>query len=178
MTRTRDFGTGSPVEEMGYKDVYLRTNLFNVAKGLAKLKQENEEFLAPWSASPDLGVENYSFNIYNKEEIVGQVLLYNFARPKYGDNICSVSYWVGEKHTRQGIGSTAVELACQYAFGPLDIDQVEAPIQPHNFPSIRLALRVGFELKRRVEGYMPVAGKMADHDIYTLFRDGYESNLR
>jgi ribosomal-protein-alanine N-acetyltransferase len=163
--RHKDFGTGAPVAELGEGDVQLRSNVFNFAEGLASLQKENKDFLKQWTASPELGLENYSFNVYYLGDVVGQIMLWGVERPTH----CNISYWVGEKFNNKGIGTTAVGLASRYSFETLGLERVEAPIQPHNFPSIRLVQKLGFSLERKIPQYMVVNGTRADHDIYVLY---------
>lgn len=176
--RYRDFGEGAQIVELAHKDVQIKSNVYNFAEGLQELKEKNKDHLSPWVISEDIGAENYSFNISHKDKIVGQVLIYSVDRPIHGESTATLSFWVGEEHTNKGIGSTAVELACQYCFGTLDIDKVEAPIQGYNLSSTRLAQKVGFELVKRLPKNVASLGELIEHNIYVLYRDGYQSNLR
>jgi len=175
--RYRDFGSGAQTIEIGHKSVQIKSNVFNFAEGLHELKERNKEYLSPWTISEDVGVENYSFNIYYEDQIVGQLLIYAIDRPIYGESVATLSYWVGEEFANQGIGTTAVELGCQYCFGALDLDKVEAPIQAHNLPSVRLVQKIGFEHTKKIHKNVASLGEPIEHNIYTLYRDGYESNL-
>lgn len=58
----------------------------------------------------------------------------------------NVRSWLGPAGRRQGYGTKAVRLACDFAFSDLDSQVVEANINPDNRPSRALALSLGFTI--------------------------------
>jgi len=71
-----------------------------------------------------------------------------------GEEIAQLSYWVFPQHRRRGLGTRIVRLACDYAFGELGIERIEALVEPDNEASRGVVGTVGFVeeglLRRRV----------------------------
>jgi RimJ/RimL family protein N-acetyltransferase len=83
---------------------------------------------------------------------------------------CELGYALGSAHWGQGYAGEAVEAALQHAFYALDMNRIEADIDPRNGASARVLERAGF----RKEGYMPerwiVNGETADTVFYGLLK--------
>jgi len=99
--------------------------------------------------------------------LVGTVNLYHFFAQ---NRRCEIGYALGSGHWGQGYASEALEAAIGYAFQGLDLNRIEADIDPRNGASAAVLERLGF----RKEGYMPerwfVHGEMADTVNYGLLR--------
>jgi ribosomal-protein-alanine N-acetyltransferase len=76
----------------------------------------------------------------------------------------------GSKYWGQGYVTEALEAMIRYGFDVLDLNRIEADIDPLNIGSARVLEKLGF----RKEGYMPerwiVGGKTADTVNYGLLR--------
>lgn len=99
--------------------------------------------------------------------MIGTVSLYQFHQK---NRRCEIGYAFASAHWGKGYAAEAVEAAVAYAFRELDINRIEADIDPRNGASARVLERVGF----RKEGYMPerwiVNGESADTVYYGLLR--------
>lgn len=99
--------------------------------------------------------------------LIGTVILHHFVDPS---RRCEVGYALARPHWGKGYIGEALEAALDYGFGVLDLNRIEADIDPANIASARVLERLGF----RKEGYMPerwiVNGKPADTVNYGLLK--------
>lgn len=163
--RFKDFGCESPFVKIYKGDVSVRTTTYDDLEPISKLRTKNSEHLSPWTSMPDVPSETeegYAFTIRNKEEIVGEVVLWYFTYKS-----CFISYWVDEDHNNQNIGSTAVAMVTLYAFENYNVDSIKASIQPSNLSSIRLVEKIGFK-PLKVSDYLRVGNGYEKHDLYGL----------
>jgi RimJ/RimL family protein N-acetyltransferase len=83
---------------------------------------------------------------------------------------CEVGYALAPQHWGKGYTSEALAAALDYGFAALDLNRIEADIDPRNGASARVLERLGF----RKEGFMPerwiVQGEMADTVNYGLLK--------
>jgi RimJ/RimL family protein N-acetyltransferase len=167
--RFKNFDTTDAVVRMSDGLVSVSTTAYNDTFAVQELKTRNRNYLARWetvdnSSSP----ESKIFSVYYKDKLVGQIILYEFSGEE--SKKCSVSYWIDEFCSKRGITTTALKLVISHAFIVLDVDVVEAAIQPNNTPSIRVAEKLGFICSSSVKRYMVMAQADVDHDLYVLNR--------
>lgn len=86
-----------------------------------------------------------------------------------------LGYWIGHLYAGQGYMTEALQLVLAHAFGELLLHRVEANIQPHNTPSIKLALGVGFRYEGFSPKYIRIAGHWADHNRYAMLNEEFWS---
>lgn len=164
--RQKDFGDSVSVVALSNQFVSVSSTTLPEARELVRVELKNKEHLSPWVSQPnDLGPTAYVFTVRYQEEIVGQVILYNFDRET---SKCTISYWIDQSHCNKGIGTTAVKLVTDYAREQLEILTVEAAIRENNLASIRLVEKLGFIKVGRKPKYLFVDGQMRDHLIYYL----------
>ena len=100
-------------------------------------------------------------------EMVGNVNLYNFFD---ANRRCDVGYALARAHWGQGLLGEALAAALAHGFESLNLNRVEADIDPRNAASAKLLERLGFAR----EGYMPerwlVNGEVCDTVFYGLLR--------
>lgn len=100
-------------------------------------------------------------------QLIGTVNLHHF----FGKNRrCEIGYALGSAHWGKGYAMEALTAAVGHAFDTLQLNRIEADIDPRNDASAAVLERLGF----RKEGYMPerwfVHGEMADTVNYGLLR--------
>ena len=104
--------------------------------------------------------------------MIGNFNLYAF---NPSNRRCDVGYALNRAHWGKGYLGEAMTAALNYAFTELDLNRIEADIDPRNEASARLLERKGF-LK---EGYMPerwiVNGEICDTVFYGLLRRHWEA---
>ena len=108
----------------------------------------------------------------NSGELIGNASLHHFFEQ---NRRCEIGYALASKHWNQGYASEALRALIQYGFDALDLNRIEADIDPRNAASARVLEKLGF----RKEGYMPerwiVFGEFADTVNYGLLRRYWEA---
>lgn len=152
-------------------------------------QQENADWLKPWEATyPDgsgtpprfrrmvrafkkdarLG-RSESYLILSDSHPVGFIALggisYGPARMAY------IGYWVVERFANQGIVTRAVALLTEHAFVDLRLHRIEINVRPENQPSIRVAMKSGYELEGKRSQYLHIDGAWRDHLCFVATRD-------
>lgn len=82
-----------------------------------------------------------------------------------------LGYWTGAAYARRGIATRAVLLALDHAFDNCQLHRVEANVQPHNEPSIRLVNRLGFREEGLCRKYLQIAGEWCDHIRFSMLEE-------
>lgn len=100
-------------------------------------------------------------------ELIGDACLWHFDD---ANRRCEIGYSLARAHWGRGYAVEALETLLAYGFDILDLNRVEADIDPLNAASARVLEKLGF----RKEGYMPerwiVDGVPADTAFYGLLR--------
>jgi ribosomal-protein-alanine N-acetyltransferase len=121
------------------------------------------------------GLSRYAIALADTDELIGICNLRGF----YEQNRrCELGYALGSAHWGRGFAFEALEALLGHAFSALDMNRIEADIDPRNDASARLLERLGF----RQEGYMPerwfVHGEYADTAFYGLLRRYWDERSR
>ena len=100
-------------------------------------------------------------------ELIGVASLFALNRD---NRRCELGYVLGSRHWGRGYASEALVPVLEHAFGALDMNRIEADIDPQNLASGRVLEKLGF----RLEGFMPerwiVHGEKADTAFYGLLK--------
>lgn len=155
------------------------------------LRRRSREFLQPWEPTwppddlsraafrrrlaayvreMDAGVA-YPFFAFRIEddELVGGVTLSNIRRGVA--QMCTLGYWVGLPHARNGYTLAGVKAAARFAFNTLALHRVEAACVPENDRSRQLLVKAGFEPEGRARAYLKINGEWRDHLLFGMVRD-------
>ena len=168
--------------------IRLRPIGFKDHKWWAQVQRENESWLKPWEATyPEGGVrptfrqmvrafkrdgkhgrsENYI--IIKDSQRVGFIALGGIS---YGPSRSAfIGYWVTENFANQGIVTRAVQLVTQHAFTDLRLHRIEINVRPENQPSIRVAMKAGYELEGKRSKYLHIDGAWRDHLCFVATRE-------
>lgn len=173
-----------------------------------EVRLANQEWLEPWEATPPAtaGVpwrerqtvvawsgsvrvlrratrrrEAAAYVVRTGGRLVGQVTVAPVQRGAVLSG--NVGYWVDHRAAGRGIGTAAVALAADVAFGRLDLHRIEAAVRPENAASRRLLARLGFREEGLARGLLLVDGSWRDHVLCALTREelphgGVVSRLR
>ena len=106
------------------------------------------------------------FAIRYDGRLVGQVTVDNIVRGALRSG--HLGYWVDSAVAGRGVGSLAVALVCDHAFGPVGLHRLQADIRPENGPSRRLVERLGFREEALFRAYLDIDGEWRDHLGYAL----------
>jgi ribosomal-protein-alanine N-acetyltransferase len=168
--------------------IQLRPITYRDKRWWVEVHQENQSWLKPWEATlPDGGAppsfralvrafkrdaragrsENYI--IMKGPQPVGFIALggisYGPARMAY------IGYWIGQKFANQGIVTRAVELLTKRAFDDLRLHRIEINVRPENQPSVRVAMKAGYQLEGTRLKYLHIDGAWRDHLCFVATRE-------
>jgi ribosomal-protein-alanine N-acetyltransferase len=158
----------------------------------------NEQWLAPWEATPpgvsaialswaerqSLGVftqmlrtlrrqarqgTSLPFAITVDGRLAGQLTVGNIVRGAF--NNAYVGYWVDSQVAGRGVMPTALALVVDHCFGPVGLHRVEANVRPENAASRRVVEKLGFREEGLHERYLAIDGAYRDHIGYAVTRE-------
>jgi [ribosomal protein S5]-alanine N-acetyltransferase len=156
------------------------------------VRTENEGWLAPWEPTaalpwPDrhtpaayramrraaaararVGM-SLPFALLVDGRLAGQVTVDNIVRGALRSG--HLGYWVDAAVAGRGVGSLAVALVCDHAFGPVGLHRLQADIRPENRASRRLVERLGFRQEGLFRSYLDIDGAWRDHLGYALLAE-------
>jgi RimJ/RimL family protein N-acetyltransferase len=131
------------------------------------IKQAEQSIAETMAAYRDGTGVRFGIELLATGELIGNASLHHFFER---NRRCEIGYALGSKHWGQGYASEALEALLDHGFRALDLNRVEADIDPRNVGSARVLEKLGF----RQEGYMPerwiVHGEPADTAFYGLLR--------
>ena len=152
----------------------------------AQVRAESREFLVPWEPTwpadaltrtdfrrrlrryhRDAREETgYAFFILgpSDEAVLGGITLSN-VRTGVARS-CSIGYWIGKPHARQGYMTDAIYALQTFVFGDLRLHRLEAACIPTNAASQRLLRRCGFREEGLARQYLRINGAWQDHLLF------------
>lgn len=109
----------------------------------------------------------FAIELLDGGAMIGNANLHHFVE---ASRRCEIGYALASGHWGRGYAVEALRAVLDYGFGALDLNRVEADIDPANLASARVLDKLGF----RREGYMPerwiVHGQTADTVNYGLLK--------
>jgi len=109
------------------------------------------------------------FAVRVEGRLAGQVTIDNIVRGAV--RMGHLGYWIDHEVAGRGMGSLAVALVCDHAFGAVGLHRVQAEIRPENVPSQRLVERLGFQREGLLRRYLDIDGDWRDHFTYALLAE-------
>jgi ribosomal-protein-alanine N-acetyltransferase len=157
-----------------------------------RIRRANEAWLTPWepSSSVPWAVRHtpaayramrravarrarmgtsIPFLIRVEGRLAGQVTIDNVVRGAMRSG--HLGYWIDRAVAGRGMGSLAVALACDHAFGAAGLHRLQADIRPENQPSQRLVQRLGFRQEGLLRRYLDIDGDWRDHLSFALLAE-------
>jgi RimJ/RimL family protein N-acetyltransferase len=135
------------------------------------IAQSAEAIAATMAAYADGSGLRFGVELLESGELIGNVSLHHFVEQ---NRRCDIGYALASLHWGKGYVTEALEALIRYGFEVLDLNRIEADIDPLNAASARVLEKLGF----RKEGYMPerwiVNGETADTAFYGLLRRYWE----
>jgi RimJ/RimL family protein N-acetyltransferase len=114
----------------------------------------------------------FGIELVETGELIGQVALYSFDQQ---NRRCDVGYALGRAYWGQGYLREALEVLLEHAFGALDLNRVEADIDPRNTASAKALTRLGFLSVGVLLVGLIVGGEVCDTELYGLLRSDWEA---
>jgi [ribosomal protein S5]-alanine N-acetyltransferase len=132
-----------------------------------RIEQAHESIEQSLAAYADGSGLRFAVELLEQPGMIGTISLHKFVD---GSRRCEIGYALARPYWAQGYVGEALRAVLDYGFRELDLNRVEADIDPNNIASGRVLERLGF----RKEGYMPerwiVRGEPADTVYYGLLR--------
>lgn len=89
-----------------------------------------------------------------------------------------VGYELSKDYWRKGIVSEALEAVVKYGYNHLQLERIEALIEPSNIPSIKLVEKQGFSREGLLRHYEFACGKFEDLYMYSMIKGDFTSGLK
>lgn len=113
----------------------------------------------------------FAVELAGSGEMIGTVNLHHFFNQ---NRRCELGYAIASAHWGHGYATEAIRAALEHGFSAVDLNRVEADIDPRNLASAVVLEKLGF----RKEGFMPqrwlVHGDYADTVFYGLLRSYWD----
>lgn len=121
---------------------------------------------------------DYSFFIFTRSggDLVGGITLSNVRRR--AAQFVNLGYWMGHAFAGQGYMTEAVGLVVPFCFETLGLHRIHAAFLPDNQASRRVLEKNGFREEGYAENYLQIDGRWADHVLFGLTRERYDSTIR
>jgi ribosomal-protein-alanine N-acetyltransferase len=127
-----------------------------------------------------LGGTDFTFFVFfddgGVERLAGGVTLSNIRRR--AAQFATLGYWMGEPYAGRGLMTESVGLVVAHAFDGLLLHRLHAAFLPHNMASRRVLEKNGFQEEGYAENYLQIDGKWADHVLFGLTRERYETVIK
>ncbi|GAA2746743.1 hypothetical protein GCM10009868_33390 [Terrabacter aerolatus] len=81
-----------------------------------------------------------------------------------------LGYWIVPETRGSGLATAAVRLAVPWALEALDLQRLEAWVEPDNLPSQRVLRSAGFHEEGRLRSFLTVAGRPSDALVFSVIR--------
>jgi ribosomal-protein-alanine N-acetyltransferase len=105
-------------------------------------------------------------------QLVGQAALYSFDQQ---NRRCDVGYALGRAHWGKGYLREALEALLDHGFAELNLNRVEADIDPRNAASAKALRRLGFRQEGLMRERWIVGGEICDTEFYGLLKRDWEA---
>jgi ribosomal-protein-alanine N-acetyltransferase len=89
-----------------------------------------------------------------------------------------LGYYLGEKFTRQGFMSEAIELILRFAFKDLKLHRIEANVQPHNLSSLAVLQKNGFTKEGFSRKYLKIDKRWRDHERWAIVAEDWAKKVK
>ena len=136
-----------------------------------EMSQADDMLVAAAAGYADASGLRYGIVVTASGELIGVASLFAFDR---SNRRCDLGYVLGSRHWGQGYATEALVPVLGHAFGALDMNRIEADIDPRNTGSRKVLEKLAF----RREGFMPerwiVHGETADTEFYGLLKRYWE----
>jgi RimJ/RimL family protein N-acetyltransferase len=120
--------------------------------------------------SLQLGIERNS-----DRAMIGTCTLFHFHR---ASRRAELGYALARAAWGQGLMHEALHTLVTHAFNGLDLNRLEADIDPRNVASARSLVRLGFRREGHLRERWIVGGEVSDTDLYGLLRIDWAARVR
>lgn len=107
--------------------------------------------------------------------LIGTSTLFHIESNNYR---AEIGYALGREHWGKGYIQEALNALLRYAFSELNLDRIEADVDPRNAASIRTLERLGFQKEGYLRERWKVDGEVQDALFYGLLKREWEAMAR
>ncbi len=112
-----------------------------------------------------------AITLAGQDQLIGTIGLHHIQRHHYK---AELGYELLPAYWGRGIMTSALDLLLAYAYETLQLNRIEAFVEPTNTPSLKLLLRLGFHYEGRLRDNYYEKGRFTDALLYSLLRKDYE----
>ncbi|MFD2681762.1 GNAT family N-acetyltransferase [Bacillus seohaeanensis] len=112
----------------------------------------------------------WGITLKDQGEVIGSCGFLNLVSKHYRSE---VGIELSEEHWGKGIASEALEAVIKYGFEQMNLQRIEALIEPPNLPSQKLVERQGFIREGLLRSYEFTVGKFDDLYMYSLLKQDF-----
>jgi ribosomal-protein-alanine N-acetyltransferase len=123
----------------------------------------------------DGSMVNFAVVPRGDDRLVGTCLLFRFHD---ASRRAEIGYSLARPHWGRGLMHEALTTLIDYAFGPLELNRLEADIDPRNAASAKSLERLGFAKEGVLRERWIVAGEVSDTGYYGLLARDWASRPR
>lgn len=183
------------LDKIDGKAVYLRPPQSGDWRAWAEVRASSRAFLKPWEPTWSAAAltrttyrhrlriqarerrhdTGHRFFIFRRTDdaLVGGVNLSNIQRGVAMS--CSIGYWIGKAHARQGLMSDAVESMLPFVFNTIALHRLEAACLPANVASEALLRKLGFRQEGYAHAYLRIDGAWRDHLLFAMQESDFKN---
>ncbi|WLR50823.1 GNAT family protein [Bacillus tianshenii] len=110
----------------------------------------------------------YTLLLKKTNQIIGTC---GFNDVNFAHNRAEIAYELGRDFWRKGYASEAIPTLLDYGFHDLDVNRMEAKVEPQNVKSIKLLYKLDFTFEGTLRQYEKVNGTFIDLNMYSKLRD-------
>lgn len=112
----------------------------------------------------------WGITLKDQEEVIGSCGFLNLVSQHYRSEI---GVELSREHWGKEIASEAFEAVIKYGFDQMNLQRIEALIEPPNIPSQKLAEKQGFVREGLLRSYEFTCGKFDDLYMYSLLKQEF-----
>ncbi len=113
----------------------------------------------------------WGISLKGQEEIIGSCGFLNRVAEHYR---AELGFELSKEHWGKGIASEAIKNVICYGFEQMNLQRIEALIEPPNIPSQKVVERQGFKREGLLRSYEYTCGKFDDLYMYSMLKQDYQ----
>ncbi|MFC5602469.1 GNAT family N-acetyltransferase [Sporosarcina koreensis] len=115
----------------------------------------------------------WGITIKEDNKVIGSCAFHNMVSEHFRTDI---SFVLSKDFWGRGIAQEALKAVIKYGFEYLNINRIEAVIEPSNVPSQKLVERLGFSKEGVLRSYEYFDGKFDDLYMFSLLKSDFDSD--
>src|SRR5699024_599050 len=113
----------------------------------------------------------WGITLKGQEKIIGSCGFFNRVAQHYR---AELGFELSKEHWGKGIASEAIKTVICYGFEQMNLQRIEALIEPPNIPSQKVVERQGFIREGLLRNYEYTCGKFDDLYMYSLLKQDHQ----